>query len=411
MELVNIDDENSFNPTPTLKSSPLPIKFISFDLEDKNCIYCGNEYFKALFCHQFYCKKCLSIYINDINDNNIYLDVYIYTMDLECNEHEISKLKVPQSIQECCRNCVRILCFKQIYGYISDFGLDENNRTIYNNVIESEKNCKLCRKSLYQGTDRKIMIQFKLCSACYLISSGFIESTLFKKQIPILYLPWWYNSSFCIICRTKLKFTSDCQKYCVDCYIFYIGCRYCLTTNIIFGLTDQSQCRKCKRISLIIDSTEYNGLDDFLLNNIIHDIEFANSVKIDEYFEPQNILNSIFKIKNSIRDSTLMHKFPKQMSWSELESQVLSSRKRKRCIWFDEADMCLSLYLNQNKDKIEKLNDPHSAVKVGLWNNASKWMLTNGYSYSADQCFHRWKNNKLHFVNGILRKSSNKKTE
>ncbi|PKY51281.1 hypothetical protein RhiirA4_468209 [Rhizophagus irregularis] len=305
MELVN--DENSFDPTPRLKSSPIPIKFISFNIGDRNCIYCGEKYIKALFCYQYYCKKCLSRYINGITgNNNIYLDVYIYTMDLECSEHETSKAKIPQSIQECCGNCVIILCFKQTDGYLSDYGLDKNNLIIYNKVIESEKYCKLCGKSLYQGTDRKTMMQSKLCSDCYLISSGFVESTLFKKQIPILYLPWWYNSSFCNICRTKLQFTSDCQKYCVDCYLFYIGCRYCLTTNIIFGLTGQSQCRKCKRVSSIINSGEYSGLDDFLLNNIIYDnlerVEFADSVKmIDKYFEPQNILNSIFKLKSSIR--------------------------------------------------------------------------------------------------------------
>ncbi|RGB22675.1 kinase-like domain-containing protein [Rhizophagus diaphanus] len=228
-------------------------------------------------------------------------------MDLECSEHKINRTKIPQSIQECCSNCVIILCFKQTDGYISDYGLDKNNLTIYNKVIESEKYCKLCGKSLYQGTDKKTMMQSKLCSDCYLISSGFMESTLFKKRIiSIVYLPWWYNSSFCNVCRTKLQFTSDCQKYCVDCYLFYIGCRYCLTTNIIFGLTGQSQCRKCKRVSSIINSGEYSGLDDFLLNNIIYDnldrVELADSIKIiDKYFEPQNILNSIFKLKSSIR--------------------------------------------------------------------------------------------------------------
>jgi hypothetical protein len=154
MEIVDANDENSFDPTPRLKSSPIPIKFISFNWNDDNCVYCGEKYIKALFCDgQRYCKKCLSQYINDITDNNIYLDVH-GTMDLECKEHEINRTKVPQNIQECCGNCVRILCFKQISGCISDYGLDKNNLTIYNKVIESEKNCKLCGKSLYQGTDK-----------------------------------------------------------------------------------------------------------------------------------------------------------------------------------------------------------------------------------------------------------------
>ncbi len=32
-------------------------------------------------------------------------------------------------------------------------------------------------------------IKPRLCSDCYQISSGWIESTLLKKHIPILYLP------------------------------------------------------------------------------------------------------------------------------------------------------------------------------------------------------------------------------
>src|SRR4051812_8586182 len=99
MKLVNTNDENSFDPTPRLKSSPIPIKFISFNEDDKNCIYCREKYIGAILCSwQKYCKKCLVNYINDVTDNNTYLDVYIYTMDLECNEHKISRTKVPQNI-------------------------------------------------------------------------------------------------------------------------------------------------------------------------------------------------------------------------------------------------------------------------------------------------------------------------
>ncbi|CAB4410626.1 unnamed protein product [Rhizophagus irregularis] len=305
MEIVNSNDENFFDPTPRLKSSPIPIKFISFIWNDGNCVYCGEKYIKALFCYQLYCQKCLSRYINDITDNNIYLDVF-YANNIECSEHEISRTKVPQSIQECCGNCVSILCFKQInYDRISYNGTNKDISTLYNKVIESEKNCKLCGKSLYQGTDEKIMKQFKLCSDCYLISSELIESTLVKKKISILYLPWWHNKSYCDICDSILTFISDCQKYCVKCFVFYVGCRYCLTTNILFGPTDQSQCKKCKRISLIVNSSEYSGLDDFILNNIIHDNlynlemnKFKGIVKnIDKYFILYDILKSIFSIK------------------------------------------------------------------------------------------------------------------
>ncbi|GBB98678.1 hypothetical protein RclHR1_00330005 [Rhizophagus clarus] len=321
MELVNTNNENSFDPTPRLKSSPIPIKFISFNGSDENCVYCGEKYIEALFSREYidnyyrlkyykqkYCKKCLSSYIDDITDNNMYLDVDIYTMDSECSEHEISKTKVPQCIQECCRNCLRILCFKQIDGYlISRYNVNAEFYTQYDKVIESEKDCKLCGKSLYQGTDEYIMRQIKLCSDCYLISSGLIESTLTKEQISILYLPWWANFSSCNACYSRLTFASDCQKYCTNCLIFYIGCRHCLTTNIIFGLAGQSQCKKCKRISIIINKSEFNDLDDFLLDNVVtHNnlklTEFVNiTKKIDKYFIKPYILKDFFTKKNKIR--------------------------------------------------------------------------------------------------------------
>src|SRR6266516_658116 len=102
MELVNTNE----NSTPKLNSSPVPILFVSFNGYDENCIHCGDKHVKALFCYQRYCKKCLSSYITEITDNKMYLDVYIFTRNLECSEHEISKTKEPQNIQECCRNCL-----------------------------------------------------------------------------------------------------------------------------------------------------------------------------------------------------------------------------------------------------------------------------------------------------------------
>ncbi|CAB4410206.1 unnamed protein product [Rhizophagus irregularis] len=278
MKIVNANVENSFDPTQRLKSSPIPIKFISFNSEDRNCIYCGEGYSEALLCYQYYCQKCFSCYINDITDVNIYLDVYICTADLECSEHKISRTKVPQSIQEYCGNCVRILCFKQIDGHTSIYYYRfDINITLYNKVIESERNCKLCGKSLYQRTDKLGMDEFKLCSDCYLISSELIESTLVKKKISILYLPWWHNNPYCDICNLKLTFISDCQKCCENCFIFYVGCRYCLTTSILFGPTDQSQCKKCKRLSPI-----NSDFDDFLINNNLITLNKLNYLKFED---------------------------------------------------------------------------------------------------------------------------------
>jgi hypothetical protein len=283
MELVKLNDENSFDPTPKLKSSPVPIFFVSFNQDDVNCIYCGEEYtFTIMSPFQKYCKKCLSDYLTNITDNYIYLDVYLFTKDLECNEHEISRTKVPQNIQECCRNCLTILCFKQM-PYTFYFCNNTNK-----NVFESEKYCKLCGKLIFQRIDSK---SFNLCSDCYLVSSGYIESTLTKKLISIIYLPWWDNRPICY-CKEKLIFAFDCQKYCEICFIFFIGCRYCLTTNIIFGITNQSQCKKCKRVSTIIfDITKIsinsgnNVLDDFLdsTRSRFYQSEIAEFDKIKNY--------------------------------------------------------------------------------------------------------------------------------
>ncbi|CAB4408403.1 unnamed protein product [Rhizophagus irregularis] len=256
MELVKLNDENSFDPTPKLKSSPVPIFFVSFNSGDYNCIHCGEEYiYTPIYC-QKYCKTCLSSYLTNITDNNIYLDC-LFTKDLECNEHEISRTKVPQNIQECCRNCLTILYFKQMP-----------------------------------------------------------ESTLTKKLISIIYLPWWENryNCFCDNIENRLIFTSNCQKYCGYCFVFFIGCRYCLTTNIIFGYTNQSQCKKCKRVSTIIfDITKLNdivndGNSDLgaFLASVRPDYEivkFTNYVKnIDKCFFPSKICANLSNKSNSLRE-------------------------------------------------------------------------------------------------------------
>ena len=48
MELTNANNENPFDPTPKLKSSPIQIEFIPFDSYDDytyhQCNYCGEEY-------------------------------------------------------------------------------------------------------------------------------------------------------------------------------------------------------------------------------------------------------------------------------------------------------------------------------------------------------------------------------
>ncbi|PKY21930.1 kinase-like protein [Rhizophagus irregularis] len=326
MEPANINDENPFDPTPKLKSSPVPINFVSFNNNDIKCFNCGENYLYLFNFHQKYCKKCLLSYLTNITDNNIYLDLYVFTRNLECSEHEISKTREPQNIQECYRNCLDILCFKQIF--IGDFQVSfsyiEHDISL-SNIIESEKDCKLCGKSLGQRSGYEL----KLCSDCYLISSGYVESALTKKPTtPIIYLPWWHNVVHCVVCGKYLTFTSDCQKYCVNCLIFHIGCRYCLTTNIIFGLITQSQCKKCNRIySIVIIFSGNSELDEFLLNlfpnaNIYDNFEIAELTdkikKIDKYFLPSEINSNIkFICQNymNTRPENLIDQSEKLMKW------------------------------------------------------------------------------------------------
>ncbi|GET64085.1 kinase-like domain-containing protein [Rhizophagus irregularis DAOM 181602=DAOM 197198] len=183
MELTKKLNYVSFDPTPKLKSSPVPILFVSFNMNDLNCIHCGDEYVKTV-CEQYYCKKCLLYYLANITDNNLYLDIYVLTENLECGEHEISMTKEPQNIQKCCKNCLGIFCFKQISNYGTYFSSDS-----FENMIESEKNCRLCGKSLYQEIDTCSYCNIRLCSDCYSISSECVELTLTKKPITIFYLP------------------------------------------------------------------------------------------------------------------------------------------------------------------------------------------------------------------------------
>ena len=124
-----------------------------------------------------------------------------------------------------------------------------------------------------------------------------IESTLVKKQISILYLPWWYDNTSCNACYSKLTFTSECQKNCANCLIFYTGCRYCLTTNIIFGLTGQSQCKKCKQIlSIIIDITNVSSG-----NSNLDDLIYDQKLKIYSNNFFSTFFKTFFIVKTRVR--------------------------------------------------------------------------------------------------------------
>ena len=250
MELTITNDENSFDPTPKLKSSPIPISFIYFD--NRYECYCGSFYSNTILFCQKYCKNCLTKYIGQITDDNKYLDASIVrTKNVQCDKHEVARNIdfYTQNIKEWCESCSEIVCFNQIAN------IPNKNRYISEKlckIFENEKCCKLCGKLVYKkissGQNRN-----RLCSDCYKISSGWIESTFHKKLIPILYLPWWDSHNRCLNCNQVYEssnFISDCQKWCSYCNIIYSGCRYSLVTRI----------------------SESNNIDKFIDTSVIMDI-------------------------------------------------------------------------------------------------------------------------------------------
>ncbi|CAB5192181.1 unnamed protein product [Rhizophagus irregularis] len=246
-----------FDPTQKLKSSPVPVLFIPFNNNEEICNYCRIEYSKTLEYNQKYCKNCLFWYIQYIIGDNTYLDVHLSTNNSQCIKHHKATRNnfYTTNIQEWCEYCSEILYFTDLsYHFILD------------------RHCG------------------------YQVSSEWLESTLTKKSIPILYLPWWNNCGQCVVCDKELKYIhqeskSYCQKWCSHCFIIYTGCRHCLTTNIIFGIADRSQCKKCKRISFIrIDITDI-GSGNYIIE------EFFASTRINN----KNLhLISNYKNRNTI---------------------------------------------------------------------------------------------------------------
>ncbi|GBC28527.2 kinase-like domain-containing protein [Rhizophagus irregularis DAOM 181602=DAOM 197198] len=211
-------NENSFNPTPKLKSSPVPILFIPFNESEMICNFCGNKYSEASYLRQKFCKNCLSKYLEDDNAS---------VRNIEYN------------------TCL-----------LNNF--NDNNNVIYLNAhIEYENTSIKCVKYFNQVISKSMPLgsYFESCSCCYKIFSGWIGST---SPISILYLPWWDVSNSCIVCNRTLEFKTDCQKWCSYCIIIYTGCRHCLTTNIIFGITGESQYIY-KQISNYMNNTDKNS--------------------------------------------------------------------------------------------------------------------------------------------------------
>jgi hypothetical protein len=273
-------------------STTMPIMFIPFYNNEHYCYYCKSEYSETFLFKQKYCKNCLFLCITKYATSNLdikwaidNLDICLSTTNTNCSKHEPRNLNFCS--QKWCESCSEILYFKQVVV---------NRKFDFNNIeYFYEQNCRLCGKLIYKEND---INEFKLCSDCYLISFEFIEPTLTKKHIPIIHLPWWDAYDKRIICDLKLQFSSNCQKWCSHCFIVYIGCRHCLRTTIIFGFTNQSQCKKCKRIINIDIAGNYN-IDEFLYStreNINSDYQFIiDYVNINKNSNPFDVYRHIKK--------------------------------------------------------------------------------------------------------------------
>ncbi|UZO12157.1 uncharacterized protein OCT59_003705 [Rhizophagus irregularis] len=190
-------------------------------------------------------------------------------MDLGCNKHEISKTKVPQSILECCRNCLKILSFKQIEGYLSNGYLSNIN----------DFNSKLCGKSLDKRTIRR-------CSDCCRIFFKCVESTLVKKQISILYLPWWCNSYSCINCSTRLMITSDSQKYYFDHIANSID-KYFVPETLLYSILNIFNKERSVKSVKWIPYSQFNNIREMTKGGygIIYKADWDRSDRTNSYID------------------------------------------------------------------------------------------------------------------------------
>ncbi|GET01598.1 kinase-like domain-containing protein [Rhizophagus clarus] len=281
---------NSIENKEISLNATLPIMFIPFNNNEDLCYYCNEVYHKTIFFEQKYCKNCLYLCIKyetsntDIRTAISNLDVCIDTTNRDCYKHEPENLDF--CFQKWCVNCSEILYFKQVVT---------NRKSCISNIeLFYEEKCRLCGKLVYNRND---IFEFKLCSNCYSISFEFIELTFNKKRIPILRLPWWDVYDQCIACGHILESKSNCQKWCTYCFIIYTGCRFCLTTNIIFGNSEQSQCIKCKR-DIFINTFEISGnynIDEFLYFTKVNINEIASYVNnIDKNSNPLDIHKNNF---------------------------------------------------------------------------------------------------------------------
>ncbi|GET67168.1 kinase-like domain-containing protein [Rhizophagus irregularis DAOM 181602=DAOM 197198] len=99
------------------------------------------------------------------------------------------------NIQEWCEYCSEVSYFRQVIPNILSF----NNSYLSLFCTHDKVYCELCDK-------RWSSYLSKNGQDCYQFFSGWVKSTLTKKSISILNLPWWDNCNKCLVCELELKY-------------------------------------------------------------------------------------------------------------------------------------------------------------------------------------------------------------
>ncbi|CAB5186428.1 unnamed protein product [Rhizophagus irregularis] len=289
----------------------IPIMFIPFNNNENQCYCCKKIYSETPLFKQKYCKECLQWYIKYATSNTDNIKTAIGNLDAYVCTTD-TLFVILNMNQE-----IQILAFKG-------------------------------------------------------------ESTLVKNHIPILYLPWWDAYNQCIVCNSdnsKLEFKSNCQKWCSNCFIIYTGCRYCLTTNIIFGITEKSQCMKCKRLTII----DTNMLPD--VENIRGYFLKLNTHNFNQVANYQEIMKILYTIMFIPFDNNENQCYCCKKFYSK--TPLFKQKYCKDCLqWYIK-------YATSNTDSIKttigNLDACVGTIKTNCNTKKSKYKLRN-----SDFCIQEW---------------------
>ncbi|GBC42888.2 kinase-like domain-containing protein [Rhizophagus irregularis DAOM 181602=DAOM 197198] len=399
MELVKLNDENSFDPTPKLKSNPVPIFFISFNWEDNYCFHCGEEYTKT------------TISIRDSYD----LYEYVITVSSGCIESTLTKKFISIIYLPFWENTSTCFCLEKLIISINsgDSVLDNFLFNIRNNqlnqlnitkfVYDLKSNKYLIPSQIYTKTlrtkIRRRLIRYIPYSQ--LINVKKIEEGGFS----IIYQATWldspnYNS---IVILKRFKNLQYAKKYFFKelesnhrCY--KLGC----TVNETFGFTKDPK------------------LDDYILV-----MQYASEGDLHKYLQKEfpvidwkqkiRILNDISLGLFAVHDSNFIHRdlhsgnilfienkygfdFVAQFSQAELKWKDLivskklgpefSEKSHPKAIYTKE----LELDIDIKSDRLTSLGIKRNIEELNInscENSGKRIKVSSGYSRTTLASFNR----------------------